>query len=115
MNEIPHFDIQGVLERLDGDRELLVELRDVFVETKEGSLKAIFEAIEANDPARISSTAHAIKGALGNVGAAQAHTIAYSLEKSGKSGSIEGVRELYQALVQEIEAYLREFAEVMGA
>jgi len=60
-------------ERLCGDDDLVGVVVDLFVEECPGWLAAIVDAVAAADAERIRTTAHALKGAAGNL---SAHTVA---------------------------------------
>ena len=105
-------DLQAALGRVDGDRELLKEIAELFLEECPGSLEAVRAAVASRDPAALQRAAHSLKGAVSNFGERAAHKAALRLEQMGRSGelagSAEALRELEEAL-ERLCAELREF------
>ena len=75
-------------ERLCGDDELVGSIVDLFVEECPSWLAAVVEAVEAADPERIRTSAHALKGAAGNLSAHALTAAASRLELMGHEGNI---------------------------
>ena len=82
--------VDEALEIVDGDRELLGELAEMFLGNYPGQVAELRAAIEAADAERVMRAAHKIKGALGNLAAKQAHATALCLEQMGRSGDLDG-------------------------
>lgn len=99
------FDSAGVMARLDNDRELLFELYDVFISDYESQLACVSEAIAGGAPKELRESAHAIKGALGNIGAMLAHYLAFQLENSGRDENLAGANETFASLKQAISDF----------
>jgi signal transduction histidine kinase/CheY-like chemotaxis protein len=96
-------DTQDLAERIGGDDEMIGEILGVFRETCGESMDEIRQALDAGDPNRIERSAHALKGALGNISARAGHAAALKVEKLGESGDVEGARQSFAALEQRIE------------
>ncbi len=77
------FDEEKLLHRLGGDRALVAEMIQVFVEDCPMQLTAIKSAVERRDADAIRSSAHALKGAAGNISATQLFEAARTLERIG--------------------------------
>jgi HPt (histidine-containing phosphotransfer) domain-containing protein len=95
-------DVVQLLERIDGDRALLAELVDLFREDYPGTLHAVQEAIDTQDSDRLRSTSHALKGALANLSAIQASTLAAELEAIGNSPNLAQAQATLDRLVHEL-------------
>jgi signal transduction histidine kinase/DNA-binding response OmpR family regulator len=95
-------DVVQLLERIDGDRTLLGELVVLFREDYPGSLRAVQEAIDTQDSNRLRSTSHALKGALANLSAIQAATLAAELEAIGNSPNLTRAQATLDRLVHEL-------------
>jgi two-component system, sensor histidine kinase and response regulator len=95
-------DVEQLLERIDGDRSLLGELVDLFREDYPGSLRAVQEAIDTQDSNRLRSTSHALKGALANLSAIQASTLAAELEAIGNSPNLTQAQATLDRLAHEL-------------
>jgi two-component system sensor histidine kinase/response regulator len=82
------FDPQIALERIDGDRELLVEVAELFRRDCPKILDEIREAIARGDAKTLEREAHKLKGALGALGAPAASEAAQNLEQLGSREDI---------------------------
>ena len=105
MKEAEDFDLNGALERVDQDKELFFELFEMFFEDYEAQAAAIRESIEQSSGKGLEESAHSIKSALGNIGAMKAFEMAYTLEKIGRSESLDGASEKFDELIKLIETY----------
>jgi signal transduction histidine kinase/CheY-like chemotaxis protein len=110
-------DRDGLLARVDGDRELLRELAAIFAEEAPLQLAAIRQAVWTGDPAAVAWTAHALTGCASNVGGLIVAELSGRLEQQGSAKDLQGARELYELLAAamtslrgELEALCREEA-----
>lgn len=62
-------DMKEVLERVQDDRELLIELLEIFCEDYEQKKKMLDAAVIKNDFEQVRDIAHGLKGASGNISA----------------------------------------------
>jgi two-component system, sensor histidine kinase and response regulator len=76
-------------DRLCGDDDLVAVVVDLFVEECPGWLGAIVSAVGAADPERIRETAHALKGAAGNLSAHNVAAAAARLEMTARDGNLQ--------------------------
>ncbi|MFL5310601.1 MAG: response regulator [Myxococcales bacterium] len=93
-----NLDREGLLARVEGDRELLRELAGIFAEEAPLQLSAIREAVWKADAAAVAWTAHALTGCASNVGGLTVAELARRLELLGRSNELEGAREIYESL-----------------
>lgn len=77
------FDPAALLERLDGDEELMSDVIGLFLDDCPARLRTIKGAIEARDSESIRIEAHGLKGAAGNLSAIGLFNAAESLERVG--------------------------------
>jgi CheY-like chemotaxis protein len=84
-------DMDALLARVEGDRELLGDLVRIFLEDSPARLAALQAAVQQHDPAALQTPAHAIKGSAANFGAPEAVVAAEQLEKMGRGGDLTGV------------------------
>jgi HPt (histidine-containing phosphotransfer) domain-containing protein len=97
----PTFDEADLLDRLDGDTELLVDLVETFLSAYEGQLGELRDCYAAADFVKVARQAHAMKGALLTLSALAArHAIA--LESAAKEGSVETTELHLRALENEL-------------
>jgi HPt (histidine-containing phosphotransfer) domain-containing protein len=87
------FDTHAALERVDQDKELLLELCQMFFAQQDASLSALQSALRADDLASARELSHSMKSALGNLGAMQAYRIAQQIELSCKEEQGAAARE----------------------
>ena len=98
------FDRVATLDRLDGDEELFKELIEIFSVDSEQQLAQLKIACDSKSTTDVHRVAHAIKGALGNIGAMRCHHTASEIELQAKAGTCN--RELLMKLQSEIKIYL---------
>ncbi|HYL09890.1 MAG TPA: PAS domain S-box protein, partial [Candidatus Acidoferrales bacterium] len=98
----PVLDTADVLNRVAGDAELLAELVSVFRGDCPQQMQLLRESVGASDAHSVERTAHALKGALANLGALRARKVAAQLEQMGRGGDLQGAAEVCAALEREI-------------
>jgi two-component system sensor histidine kinase/response regulator len=86
----PAFDQAEALNRVEGDRELLAELVEIFRSESPRMMDDIRLAFRAGDPTRLERAAHALRGSVGSLGARAVGHSASLLETLGRSGSLAG-------------------------
>src|SRR5436190_16020451 len=74
------FDEAAVLERVEGDVELLREIVELFLEDSLRLREEVRAAVAAGDAAALRRSAHTLKGAASNFGAAAVVAAALQLE-----------------------------------
>jgi signal transduction histidine kinase/CheY-like chemotaxis protein len=82
-------DLDAVMRRLSGDRDLFNEVAQLFLEDCPRRLESIDSAVASADLGQIRFAAHALKGAAGNLSAADLVAAATSLEACGSDGRIQ--------------------------
>jgi PAS domain S-box-containing protein len=87
-----------LLERFNGDRELLQELVQLFRAECPRLMAEVGDAVRRRDPAKLKRAAHTLKGAVGNFGAADAVAAAWSLESQAAHGDLGRAEESWTAL-----------------
>jgi len=105
------FDASTMLERLGGDKTLMHDVVEVFLEDTPRLLAAIHQAIEASDAEGLQSTAHELKGAAGNLAAAGVVDAARALEILGRHAAFDAAPAAWLRLETEasrLAAALRE-------
>ena len=108
---LPTFDRPSLLERVDGDDELVTVLIQVFLDDAPRSMQAIDEAFAALDMPRLRLAAHALKGAAANISAETLRFAAGELERAAQEERVEDatvlvaqVRDALDALVPVLSA-----------
>jgi PAS domain S-box-containing protein len=90
------------LERVDGDRELLGEIIDLFFQDLGSLVQDLEQAVGARDAEAIMRTAHRLKGSVATFAAKPATEAALRLETMGRSGDIAGIDEAFGTLQAEL-------------
>ncbi|HFE62882.1 MAG TPA: response regulator [Caldithrix sp.] len=90
-----------LMERLDGDVELLSEITEMFRESHEELLDDIEQAIRQKDSEQLMRSAHTFKGALANLAAERGRQLAYQLEQAGRQGEMSQAAGLFAQLKEE--------------
>lgn len=108
-------DLERLREIYEDDREGIVELLNLAVETAQAQLVAIAAAFESRDAAALRGAAHAIKGASVNVGAAESGRLAAELEADAIAqrwetipNGITALRGAVTRLEEQVAAFARE-------
>jgi HPt (histidine-containing phosphotransfer) domain-containing protein len=105
-------DWKTALEGVDGDRELLKSVVEVFLDESQQLLNDLTLAVHAHDVARVRSRGHSLKGAMLGVGAFATADLAQSLEMGAGSESLQSMTASLQNLEQQyarIVVELRKF------
>ncbi|HEY2759892.1 MAG TPA: response regulator, partial [Pirellulales bacterium] len=101
------------LEAVDGNRQLLVELVEIFREECPKLRAEIASAIEAGDLPLLRRSAHTLKGALAHLAAASAVALAQEIEDQARRQSLEPAAAFWPRLqieLDQIEILLVEFS-----
>jgi HPt (histidine-containing phosphotransfer) domain-containing protein len=104
-------DRASLLERVEGDQELLAELIHLFREDIPQLLDAMRNALQQGDMASLERSAHSMKGAAGNLSGNVAVDAALRLEQSAKNGDVESSKANLATLQSAIDRLLAALAE----
>ena len=97
-------DLPDVLERVQDDKELLLELLDIFQEDFVGKRKALTQALQEKDAQKIKELAHSIKGASGNISAKAMHANCLKIEQMARENNLTQIESLLLDLNGQFEA-----------
>jgi CheY-like chemotaxis protein len=103
VSKAPVLDQQALMERVQGDTELLDELVDLFRDSYPRQLAALRAGAEAGDLPSVTGVAHALKGSVGNFAAQSAFHLIVRLEEAALDQNLSGVRHLLPELEAELE------------
>lgn len=95
-------DWEGALAICGGDRHLLRDIAEAFLEEHPRRLEEIRQAIDRQDWELLHRAAHTIKGSMRYFGAVVALDRAFGLEQLAASRSLEGTEEIFALLKQEL-------------
>ena len=99
-----------LLKRFGGDKAIIKELYDIFVERIPKVVQDFQRALTAADFQEIQRLAHLIKGSAGAIGAESCNNIAALLEKATKENKTKDSKKLVAQLSQELEKVKRELS-----
>ncbi len=88
------FDYDEVMERVQDDKELLLELLDLFTDDFKEKRTALSEYIQSKDFENIRGIGHSLKGASGNISAKALREVLLQIEEKGKNEAVEGLEDL---------------------
>jgi two-component system sensor histidine kinase/response regulator len=94
--------VKDLFERIDGDRALLSELLVLLREDSLEQIQTAHDAISKGDAATLRRVGHALRGALANLAAPTAASIAGELESMGIAGEIAPARITLAKLEKEL-------------
>ena len=102
----PVFDRAALLDRVDGDEELLGELLAIFLEQTVADLDALKQAAEGGSAEDAHRGAHSIKGAAANMGAMAVSHAAREAEEAARNNDLARVQDaLITVIEQEFERF----------
>lgn len=96
------FDTEAALELVEGDRELLQELAEMFLEHVPVMMADLRGACERRDAEALQRAAHSLKGSAGNLAAGEVCATAANLELSAHAGDLARCAELVATLEVEM-------------
>ena len=102
-----------VLQR-PGRPNVLVRILSHYVNDSPPLVNILETAVEARDATGIFQTAHRLKSTSANLGATRLASLCLELETRGRTNTLDGTPELYQAFVQEYHGVFRRFSEIIA-
>jgi len=97
------FNRKGLLDRVDGDRELLVDLFGDFVADKDEHLEVARTGVKEGNLDAIYDGAHALRGCVANFCAAGAFELATQLQQHASEGRLDAAAKLLPQLESAID------------
>jgi CheY-like chemotaxis protein len=102
----------SLLERVEGDQELLTEMIHLFQDDVPNLLTAMRDALQRGDMALLERSAHSLKGAVGNLSAQAAAAAASRLEKDAKNRDAESAEKSLAEVERAVKHLLPALAEL---
>jgi CheY-like chemotaxis protein len=102
----------SLLERVEGDHELLAEMIHLFLGEAPRQLEAMRNALQQGDMLELERSAHSMKGAAGNLSAAAMASAALQLEQNAKNGDAEAAKTSLAILEGAVERLLPVLADL---
>ena len=104
-------DVEDMIERMDGNLELLAELVEMFFNDYPHDIFKLDEALEKKDLKTLVYVIHGLKGELGNMGMTAAYKIACDLDKLFKKNKLEKAPEMVRKLIREVKILEQFFSQ----
>jgi histidine phosphotransfer protein HptB len=107
------FDSQSLMERVDGDLDLIGILAESFREDGSRSLNQLRTALEHQDQKAAAKAAHTLKGTAGNLSGLRMADLAFRLEQAICSENHPGTESLLEILEEsfrELQSEISDFA-----
>ena len=105
-------DRASLLERVEGDQELLTEMIHLFLEDAPRQLAAMQDALQGGEASVLERAAHSLKGAASNLSAHVTVAAALELEKSARNGDMESSKLCLAKLQAAVQQLLPALAEL---
>jgi response regulator RpfG family c-di-GMP phosphodiesterase len=99
------FDVEALLLRLMGDRQLACAVLKGFLKDAPSQLESLRSRVAAADSPGVRSQAHTLKGASATVAAEGLRAIAIEMERAGAAGRIDQCGELLPRAVEEFQHF----------
>jgi len=96
-------DRSALLDRVEGDMELLGDIIELFKEDSVRQIAAIRDAIENKQADLLRRAAHTLKGTCGNLGVPEAAATSLDLEKLAAAGDLSRAQEILRTLEEQIQ------------
>ncbi|MDP9337305.1 MAG: Hpt domain-containing protein [Acidobacteriota bacterium] len=106
--------LEELLNRVDEDRELLMELFFIFRSGCPTNLQRLREAVQFEDGKKVELEAHLLKGMLLNLSASRAAAAAAELEQQGRERQFSGMKVALAELQSEVELLLSQIDKRVG-
>jgi HPt (histidine-containing phosphotransfer) domain-containing protein len=102
----------SILERLEGNQELLTELIQLFLGEAPQLIEAMRNALQQADMPELRRSAHSMKGAASNFSAYGTVSAASRLENDAKNGDSESAKASLATLEEIVERLLPELVNL---
>jgi PAS domain S-box-containing protein len=101
------FDVEPLLRRLQGDRQLAGIIIEGFLQDVPSQLINLRQRLDEADALGARMQAHSLKGSAATVAAEGLHAVALAMERAGAAGQLEYCGELLPLVVEEFEQFKR--------
>ena len=102
----------SLLERVEGDQELLTEMIHLFQGDAPNLLTAMRDALQCADMAVLERSAHSLKGAVSNLSAEVTAAAAFQLEIDAKNKDAEAAKKSLAEVERAVQRLLPALAEL---
>jgi two-component system, sensor histidine kinase and response regulator len=102
-------DLNSALNKLDGDKNLLLELVKIIESEYKPALQDLKNSIDVKDFEKVREMSHYLKTSLGSINAKSGYNLAYDLEMKSKNKDLSSADEILNKLEYEIENVINLF------
>lgn len=113
-SEAASINLSELLARVDNDRELLRELLSIFKCEFPDHLRALQNAVAANDAVQAAGVSHALKGMLANLAVTKAAASASRLEQLARAGEFSSLVDALAAFEKDVQGLLPEMESYLA-
>ncbi len=96
------------------DKEIVLEIIDIFINEYPDRIKTIGESIENKDFDKIRFNSHSMKGVVANFTAPDIQNQAKDLEIKGTNKDLDGINEMFEKFKTDSSAMLEELKVLRG-
>lgn len=100
---LPGLDVAGGIRRLGGERDFYLEMVAAYLEANRGFEAVIRDFVQKGDFSGARRTAHSLKGAAGNMGAAELQAAAKDIESACADADADRIQGLLPAAAVAME------------
>jgi two-component system, sensor histidine kinase and response regulator len=111
----PTLDVTRALERTGGDRALLNEICELFLQESSSLVNQLSRSINEDEPDEVRRIAHRLKTSAGTIGGVRAYEAAVAVEHMSQLGSIANMAAPAGRLAQEVGALRNAVSEFLCA
>lgn len=104
----PVMDEVAALDMVEGERDLLEEILELFQDCTRERVDELRQSVSAGELDRVSSAAHAIKGAAANICAERIRVLAGQMESDARQGVVADISEMSEMLEAEFDRFVAE-------
>ncbi len=105
-------DRASLLERVEGDQELLSEMIQIFLEEAPGLINTMRGALQSGDMVLLERSAHSLKGAVSNLSSKATAAAALKLEQDAKENNSQSAKESLAAVERTMKLLLPALSEL---
>ncbi|MCH7574790.1 MAG: Hpt domain-containing protein [Candidatus Marinimicrobia bacterium] len=114
MDQPAIIELDSLMANLSGDKTILAELIDLFIDTSPAMLADIRSEFNAGKAVAMGKAAHKLKGSATNFGARQVVDLTYELENMGGENRMAGADRLIEQLSERLAEVTRALLTAKG-
>jgi len=108
------FNKEDALASVDGDKNFLKEIVELFVKECPTMVAQIRQAVNEGNAPAVDRASHKLKGVVGNFGGRNAYDLAWKLERMGKNSDLTNAKEVFTSLEKEMDRLTKALERFVG-